>query len=791
MQQGTFGFLSKQMRSILFVISILSCTSVVCVQYSIHNAGYIFLIILIECILYFQCCRKSSEKRARQYGSIYSIMLGCAVSLCNKVHYTQIHGTSAENYININVMVWITGLATAFLIYPLFYLINVWIQNNQISRICIQTRKLSQRSFFFLVWMLILLCWIPFVLTFFPGGIVNDGARALEYALDPLRMTNKWVVVNIILLRLCLSIGYLFSNSIETGIFVYTSFLALLYASGCAAVVTELRKRNTPVIMLVIFVMMYCISGHFAAFATCMWRDGLFATAIIYLSLILWRFSELRDEINKPLFIQLALVILFLCFWRNNVAYLVLVAGLVFLFIKISWHRIIAIILIGVSAVSIFVQGPLYRKLQVEENSVVESVAIPIQQIAATISSGVVVSDTQTEVLYKMLPREKWIQLYCPTICDDIKFSIDGGYFKNHMVDFLRVWLELLPKNIPIYIRAHLLQTLGFWQPYGSNRGNYYDYFIGVEDLFSRGYHKRNLILEATGYSLEQNLLRTIPFIPSGTVVWIMLLSVFLILCQKRERKTRLLVLFPFLTCWIIVMFSAPIAYAYRYVEMLAIGLPLFLMIPFMSGSAMEQLQIKNDTGTNGSVHVILSPDRLFSKPNRKSLWFKPGCLLTVFALFAFTFYAITYIQGIASPHCLSSGPLFIDTTANGNTKNAYCVSGLSTPEQTFTWTDGHYLYVEVPLHDEINSANIEIEIQGTFAGKQNYYIFDSNEKVIHSGFVEGKKVISFPIAVNNHRINFKVFLPDAVRISEIIHESGDDRIVALQISGITITAQD
>ena len=66
-----------------------------------------------------------------------------------------------------------------------------------------------------------------------------------------------------------------------------------------------------------------------------------------------------------------------------------------------------------------------------------------------------------------------------------------------------------------------------------------------------------------------------------------MLLSAALLIGQKKRRR-RMLVLSPFLASWAVIMVAAPIAYSYRYILMLAIGLPILCLLPFCAEPGTE-----------------------------------------------------------------------------------------------------------------------------------------------------------------------------------------------------------
>ncbi|MPN48005.1 hypothetical protein SDC9_195609 [bioreactor metagenome] len=82
------------------------------------------------------------------------------------------------------------------------------------------------------------------------------------------------------------------------------------------------------------------------------------------------------------------------------------------------------------------------------------------------------------------------------------------------------------------------------------------------------------------GFSIQEKLSTFRPMLGSGTLVWIMFLS--LTLCLELGQKRRDLFYAPSLFLWLSVMIATPVAFSFRYVYVLAILFPLMLVYPFL-----------------------------------------------------------------------------------------------------------------------------------------------------------------------------------------------------------------
>ena len=508
----------------------------------------------------------------------YAALFSLAVVAGRDVHYAGMEGGADVNFIDWGADSLLASLALAVLVCPAVLALYRFALRRQLTPV--QARP-SRLSVWFAMWALIFVCWTPYLLTFYPAGIVGDGALTLEEALAPgVPSGNHWVVLVILTLRFFLWLGSLFKSDPHFGVFLYAVAQSLLLALACAAVSYKLWRLGAPRWAAWGSAAMYALSGFFASYGMVLWKDTLFSAAVVWLALQLWELKE-----NGPDWkwcVRFSLTALFLCFWRNNGLYvLVLCLAAVAVLLRRKSVRLLACGL-AVVVFTMVVTGPVYDALHIRKDSISESLSIPLQQIAATIVSGAELTEEQQEFLYGLLPREEWIASYHPSLSDDLKGNdlLDTQQLEARFGEFLKVWAQLLPANFGTYVEAYLMQTLGFWQP-GAFLGNYNDYWIGVQDVADRGWHLSDWIYFLIGYSPAQTLQRNTRFVASGTAVWLMILAAVLILAQGRDR--RLLILAPFAASWAVLMLAVPIAYSYRYIFMLAVGFPLVCVLPFCS----------------------------------------------------------------------------------------------------------------------------------------------------------------------------------------------------------------
>ena len=715
------------------------------------------------------------RKKAIALIILYSLALGVAISLTMNLHYLGIWGGPEQNYLIINAQAMLRGLLIAIPVFGIVFLLHIASERFafQASAPSSGRRFIGSGRFFLMIWGILLVCWLPFLLSFYPGGIVGDGAETLECSLGMRDVDSLFGLTQIYVLRLFLMMGKWFSQDINTGIFLYALFSMMLYAGACALAVTELGRRGVPPVLLLLCCALYAFSGHYATYSICLWKDGLFGAGILTLAVLLWREPE-KEESKKTWAVSIVFVLLFLCFWRNMISIALLAAG-VLLFLIRRRKNLLAMLMVLVSVFAMFIQGPVLRWAGINEARSYEALSVPLQQTAAAINKGAELTPEQEEVLWHIMPKEDWIAYYRPATCDLLKLHMDREYVRTHTFTFLRVWLELMPKYIPTYIRAQMMETLGFWQPYGSNKGFYYDWYTGVEDTYNRGYQEQDLIYSGTGMTVKPGLRSRLEYIPSGSVVWIMLLSVILVLAKKKNRKKQIKVLFPFVLCWMVVMFSTPMAYSYRYVEMLAMTVPLFLMMPFIQEADRKEEAIEtsagNKTHRSGVLYTILCS---------KTAAAIVSCMMILILL------TVTF-QGSHRIGKMNNGSLMIPVCGPGDVSEYYVTEGLYDNEQKHRWTKDDRVTVDFIADHELKNLDVCINVVGTIQGLQRYSIVDETGNEISKGMVDRGEQIRFEMMPAGRHVHFTMMLEDEMIVSDVLPVD-DNRVVSMQIDWIRIT---
>lgn len=163
-----------------------------------------------------------------------------------------------ENFIVLNFDSILNSICLSFLLFPIFALIIYWINNNTKKESCTAINP----KLFYICWLVMLLMWLPYICTFYPGGIVGDAALTLEMSLQyGLPSHNHWVVLYILVLRLFLNIGKLFSTDINFGVFLYVIFQMILSSYIYTKIALKIYEKSGKRLWLYLIMAMYSLSG--------------------------------------------------------------------------------------------------------------------------------------------------------------------------------------------------------------------------------------------------------------------------------------------------------------------------------------------------------------------------------------------------------------------------------------------------------------------------------------------------------------------------------------------------
>lgn len=461
-------------------------------------------------------------------------------------------------------------------------------------------RKVKNIKVFFIVWLIILLCWLPTILSYFPGGIFADTASSISQAIKEQPINNHHPILYTILIKIFIDIANIFSSTqlqaIQLGMKLFTVWQVIAMSLTCAYTIYWSYKKQISSKYLVLITAFFGIFKLIPLYAISIWKDTPFCIAlflyIIFIAEIVCTNGKNLEKLKG--IITYVLLLTLVAFLRNNGIYIVTLTTIILL---IAYRKNICknlkeftIIAIVQMIICFIIQGPVYKHYGIS-TEFVESVGVPVQQICYVIANEGNITETQEKFINNICPIETIKAEYTPGVVDHIKWNgkFNNSYLEENKIQFIKVWIKMFIQNPKAYVEAYLLNTMGFWNINKSTEDLYVnnrmwanpDEFIGVK--------QNDYIKEMTNISIR-NIVGNNNTISSAMFLMIMIIS--MMICIYKKRYKNLLIYIPALATWITIMIAVPVAFGLRYVYILVLMIPLSLIVPFLKP---ERSQAKSE----------------------------------------------------------------------------------------------------------------------------------------------------------------------------------------------------
>ena len=531
---------------------------------------------------------KYKEKISGWY-LLFSAMFSAMLIISCHIFYDPNNNSTVETaYVSDFHIVDLMGI---FLLIPLIYIII------KIVEFCFRAaatifygEKRKKNPWVLLAfWAIILIPWIPYVFSYFPGGIYADTVDSLNMALKKAELDNHNPILYTMILRFAFWITGAFRGEGEYyGLFFFTIFQTIVLALILAGFVYFCYKKGVHRYFVGLLLLLFAVFPLYPFYGISMWKDTPFSIVIFVFAVYLFHvFSHNPENITKGQLLGYGIGSVLIIFLRNNGIYIALFYSAVIVLMTVKNRRRIALKIGVVSLIAIaaawIIQGPVYDKCGYNITKTIESLGVPIQQTAYILATDGNINSEELEVLNDIMPLENWKTLYNPVVVDTIKFdpSFNREYFQENVSEFIKVYAGLVMRNPVKAVKAYMLETLGFWNVFESSstayicnihfgnapyyQGDYFDYFFGIS---------------------FRNLVEPKNYISAAIFVWMMLATISI--CLAKRYYVGIVPVLPTLGLWLSVMVATPVAFSFRYVYGIFLCVPLYVLI------CMKAMYMKN-----------------------------------------------------------------------------------------------------------------------------------------------------------------------------------------------------
>lgn len=250
-------------------------------------------------------------------------------------------------------------------------------------------------------------------------------------------------------------------------------FQIIIMSAVFAYSIDTLLEIKLNIKLVIAIVALYSIMPYNVGMSCALTKDTAFAIAV---SLFITASYRCLYGIGKNKWINNILVFIGgcgACLLRTNGKFAFIVVMIALLVLLDKKKNVCYISLCAGALVVSFLLGTVYLSvLNITQPDTVESLSIPLQQIARCSEDQKVIEGNELEFINSFTDYAGMAERYNPSCSDNIKNYIraegDQAYLSEHKVDFIKVWLKVGIKYPFNYIKAWADETRGFWS------GSYY-----------------------------------------------------------------------------------------------------------------------------------------------------------------------------------------------------------------------------------------------------------------------------------------------------------------------------
>lgn len=498
-----------------------------------------------------------------------------------------------------NIGIFIITFLISYLVITLIEVIVDKLKDKVYSKKIIEHKS---KKIFIIAFAIILVLWLPYILSFFPGGIFADTIVSINEALGNTKLYNHNPVLYTLILRLFFNIGMAFSdsNGISLGLMLFTTAQVIAMDGVISYFIYWTYKRGISLKYVILEILFFGLFKLIPLYAISLWKDTIFCLAlflyIIFLADIVYEKGKNLTKVTG--IIHYLILMTLVIFLRNNGIYIILFTTIILFFIfrkkLLKQLRRFSIATIIMILICYTIQGPIFKMLNMN-TEFVENLGMFLQQICYVVSKDGNMTEEQKEFINNIMPIESIKSAYSPCLIDSIKWSTEfnSKYIEDNKGKFFKVWFQMFLQNPVAYVKAYLLNSIGFWDVNEATFNAYTNHTMWPTLQEAPEYKQNDYIEKLTNHSIR-NLLE--PQTPISSAVFLFITLIGFIITVYRKKYVNLLIYCPIIATWLTIMVAVPVAFALRYVYILVLALPMSIIIPFLDVKETEETKLLRES---------------------------------------------------------------------------------------------------------------------------------------------------------------------------------------------------
>lgn len=448
---------------------------------------------------------------------------------------------------------------------------------------------------------IIIVCWMPYFIVFYPGSIPTDTSRQLAQYLGPegaIPLDNHFPYLTSVVFGQLYRLGSIFSSDGSTGVAMLSLFQIAVGSAVFGTIIYQINSFTASRCLLILSLLFVALFPLFPTHAVTISKDYLHACLFALFALQIM--IRIKNSIDNSMTLSIAgwpaifSVALLLCLTRNNGVYIA-VPSLIALFC-LTRDKTMGVAAACVGCSFVIWQSILLPGLNVAPGETAEMLSVPMQIIARSYNKGYYLPAEDEKLIEDNLEVsiEELGSLYDPRISDPVKNVL----VPNDKLDtglIIKAAIKLTIAHPGNALSAVLNTTFGFWYPFDD--GSYWPlegipYYAAPDDAYGRP----DLWFDGCDWIdswYESHMLATdflqflridappISFLyRAGFFTWLILIIMTISISLKINYKIIIVACVPYIML-LITLIAGPCT-SLRYSLPIIYSLPIFMYLIYM-----------------------------------------------------------------------------------------------------------------------------------------------------------------------------------------------------------------
>lgn len=434
-----------------------------------------------------------------------------------------------------------------------------------------------------------LLCWMPYLIAYFPGSIQSDATSQIMQYFGLTPMNDHHPAFSTWLIGLCIASGKAF-GSINMGLFLYVLLQSVISALIFAYCIYSMNKYEAPVSLAIGTFLYFSCVPFWPAYEQTVIKDTLFTAIVALFVVTLYHLTHNWNYFrNSKKQISLFIILMFvMSLLRKNGIYVAVATLLVMAFMYRRQYKLIVGMLLITLCLFEGYSHILLPMCNVQSGSIKEALSIPFQQTARYLKEYPQdVTEEEREAIDEVLDYATIALQYNPYISDPVKNTFKQEAGKKEIINYFSAWFQMFIKHPGVYVQATIHNSYGYVYPNSRIMGPYgvFEMELG-QPLEGMEFHYSFENLESVRTILMKTtyVLGNIPVIHwiyhPATYTWVIFIAVGY--CIRKKDKSLLVVLIPSITI-LLTCVASPVNAYIRY------ALPMMASVPIVIAAMLEK----------------------------------------------------------------------------------------------------------------------------------------------------------------------------------------------------------